>query len=51
MRAEPAFRRAAYRGYGSEGALSVAFKRVLGMPPGDYRRHPMTTSRSAYDLG
>ena len=29
-------------GYGSESALSVAFKRVLGMPPGDYRRHPMT---------
>ncbi|MFG3662301.1 AraC family transcriptional regulator [Streptomyces sp. NPDC047706] len=27
-------------GYGSESALSVAFKRVLGMPPGDYRRHP-----------
>ncbi|MFL9659696.1 AraC family transcriptional regulator [Streptomyces sp. PB17] len=28
-------------GYGSESALSVAFKRVLGMPPGDYRKHPM----------
>ncbi|BDD69597.1 MULTISPECIES: AraC family transcriptional regulator [Streptomyces] len=27
-------------GYGSESALSVAFKRVLGMPPGDYRKHP-----------
>ncbi|WP_062206649.1 AraC family transcriptional regulator [Streptomyces sp. NBRC 109706] len=27
-------------GYGSESALSVAFKRVLGVPPGDYRRHP-----------
>ncbi|MBM7438909.1 AraC family transcriptional regulator [Streptomyces sp. HB132] len=25
-------------GYGSESALSVAFKRVLGVPPGDYRR-------------
>jgi len=29
-------------GYGSESALSVAFKRVLGMPPGDYRRRPGT---------
>ncbi|MGW6007826.1 AraC family transcriptional regulator [Streptomyces sp. NPDC055210] len=29
-------------GYGSESALSVAFKRVLGMPPGDYRKHPLT---------
>ncbi|GAA3483083.1 AraC family transcriptional regulator [Streptomyces yanii] len=27
-------------GYGSESALSVAFKRVLGKPPGDYRKHP-----------
>ncbi|MFK4092291.1 AraC family transcriptional regulator [Streptomyces anthocyanicus] len=27
-------------GYGSESALNVAFKRVLGMPPGDYRKHP-----------
>ncbi|MFD9857413.1 AraC family transcriptional regulator [[Kitasatospora] papulosa] len=27
-------------GYGSESALSVAFKRVMGMPPGDYRKHP-----------
>jgi AraC-like DNA-binding protein len=26
-------------GYGSESALSVAFKRVLGVPPGDYPRH------------
>ncbi|KAB8166340.1 helix-turn-helix domain-containing protein [Streptomyces sp. 3MP-14] len=25
-------------GYGSESALSVAFKRVVGMSPGDYRR-------------
>ncbi|MFJ5831706.1 AraC family transcriptional regulator [Streptomyces sp. NPDC093089] len=30
-------------GYGSEGALSVAFERVLGVPPGDYRRHPPLT--------
>ncbi|MDK0518096.1 AraC family transcriptional regulator [Streptomyces sp. ML-6] len=29
-------------GYGSESALSVAFKRVLGVPPGDYRRRPTT---------
>ncbi|MFJ6379285.1 helix-turn-helix transcriptional regulator [Kitasatospora sp. NPDC092039] len=29
-------------GYGSESALSVAFKRTLGVPPGDYRRHPPT---------
>ncbi|MER6977478.1 AraC family transcriptional regulator [Streptomyces carpinensis] len=29
-------------GYGSESALSVAFKRVLGMPPGDYRKRPTT---------
>ncbi|MGI5397313.1 AraC family transcriptional regulator [Streptomyces sp. CA-251251] len=28
-------------GYGSESALSVAFKRVLGVPPGDYRKHLM----------
>ncbi|RMI39842.1 AraC family transcriptional regulator [Streptomyces triticirhizae] len=27
-------------GYGSESALSVAFKRVMGMSPGDYRRRP-----------
>jgi AraC-like DNA-binding protein len=27
-------------GYGSESALSVAFKRELGMRPGDYRRRP-----------
>ncbi|MFE7712281.1 AraC family transcriptional regulator [Streptomyces sp. NPDC057486] len=27
-------------GYGSESALSVAFKRILGKPPGDYRKHP-----------
>ncbi|MFD9293042.1 AraC family transcriptional regulator [Streptomyces sp. NPDC060030] len=27
-------------GYGSESALSVAFKRVMGVPPGDYRRQP-----------
>ncbi|MFJ2898456.1 helix-turn-helix transcriptional regulator [Streptomyces sp. NPDC087218] len=27
-------------GYGSESALSVAFERVLGVPPGDYRRRP-----------
>ncbi|WP_330237639.1 AraC family transcriptional regulator [Streptomyces sp. NBC_00525] len=27
-------------GYGSESALSVAFKRVTGLPPGDYRRRP-----------
>ncbi|PSM44625.1 AraC family transcriptional regulator [Streptomyces dioscori] len=27
-------------GYGSESAFSVAFKRVLGTPPGDYRKHP-----------
>ncbi|MFC8230366.1 AraC family transcriptional regulator [Streptomyces sp. NPDC057287] len=27
-------------GYGSESALSVAFKRVVGVPPGDYRRQP-----------
>ncbi|GGQ56495.1 AraC family transcriptional regulator [Streptomyces althioticus] len=27
-------------GYGSESALSVAFKRVMGMAPGDYRRRP-----------
>ncbi|MBP2707940.1 AraC family transcriptional regulator [Microbispora sp. RL4-1S] len=32
-------------GYGSESALSVAFKRVIGMPPGDYRRHPIPDSR------
>ncbi|GHJ91176.1 hypothetical protein SNE510_06950 [Streptomyces sp. NE5-10] len=25
-------------GYGSESALSVAFKRVMGIAPGDYRR-------------
>jgi AraC-like DNA-binding protein len=25
-------------GYGSESALSVAFKRITGMSPGDYRR-------------
>lgn len=30
-------------GYGSESALSVAFKRVLGMPPGDYRKHRTTS--------
>ncbi|MGC5561913.1 AraC family transcriptional regulator [Streptomyces sp. FR-108] len=28
-------------GYGSESALSVAFKRTWGMPPGDYRKHPV----------
>ncbi|WP_432033308.1 AraC family transcriptional regulator [Streptomyces antibioticus] len=28
-------------GYGSESALSVAFKRVLGTNPGEYRKHPM----------
>ncbi|MGA5313498.1 AraC family transcriptional regulator [Streptomyces pseudogriseolus] len=27
-------------GYGSESALSVAFKRVMGVAPGDYRRRP-----------
>lgn len=27
-------------GYGSESALSVAFKRVMGMSPRDYRRQP-----------
>lgn len=27
-------------GYGSESALSVAFKRVTGVSPGDYRRRP-----------
>ncbi|MFE4690188.1 AraC family transcriptional regulator [Streptomyces sp. NPDC056749] len=27
-------------GYGSESALSVAFKRVMGVPPSDYRRRP-----------
>ncbi|MEU0913326.1 AraC family transcriptional regulator [Streptomyces althioticus] len=27
-------------GYGSESALSVAFKRVMGVSPGDYRRRP-----------
>ncbi|MCD0451768.1 AraC family transcriptional regulator [Actinocorallia sp. API 0066] len=27
-------------GYGSESALSVAFKRTLGIPPAAYRRHP-----------
>ncbi|MFD7996088.1 AraC family transcriptional regulator [Streptomyces mexicanus] len=27
-------------GYGSESALSVAFKRVLGVPPSDYRKQP-----------
>ncbi|GAA0367222.1 AraC family transcriptional regulator [Actinoallomurus spadix] len=30
-------------GYGSESALSVAFKRVLGVPPGDYRKHQTTS--------
>nr|WP_274383053.1 AraC family transcriptional regulator [Streptomyces pratensis] len=30
-------------GYGSESALSVAFKRVVGVPPGDYRRQPTMT--------
>ncbi|MEU8621598.1 helix-turn-helix domain-containing protein [Streptomyces sp. NPDC048623] len=25
-------------GYGSESAFSVAFKRVTGLPPGDYRK-------------
>jgi AraC-like DNA-binding protein len=27
-------------GYGSESALSVAFKRVLGVPPSHYRKQP-----------
>lgn len=31
-------------GYGSESALSVAFKRVLGSSPADYRRHRQVTS-------
>ncbi|MGW2173924.1 AraC family transcriptional regulator [Streptomyces sp. NPDC001705] len=30
-------------GYGSESALSVAFKRVTGTTPGEYRRHPTRT--------
>ncbi|MFB4426888.1 AraC family transcriptional regulator [Streptomyces sp. QL37] len=32
-------------GYGSESALSVAFKRVMGVPPGDYRRQPAMPHR------
>ncbi|MGW1541263.1 AraC family transcriptional regulator [Streptomyces sp. NPDC002309] len=37
-------------GYGSESALSVAFKRVLGVSPGDYRRRPTTPrARRAVD--
>ncbi|MFF3394360.1 helix-turn-helix domain-containing protein [Streptomyces sp. NPDC002669] len=27
-------------GYGSGSALGIAFERVLGVPPGDYRRRP-----------
>ncbi|MEV1023178.1 AraC family transcriptional regulator [Streptomyces sp. NPDC050264] len=28
-------------GYGSESAFSVAFKRIQGMPPGDYRKNSL----------
>ncbi|MEV7534472.1 helix-turn-helix transcriptional regulator [Streptomyces hydrogenans] len=30
-------------GYGSESALSVAFKRVMGIAPGDHRRRARET--------
>ncbi|GAA0559119.1 hypothetical protein GCM10010390_71840 [Streptomyces mordarskii] len=29
-------------GYGSESALSVAFKRVVGVSPGGYRKRPIS---------
>lgn len=32
-------------GYGSESALSVAFKRVMGMPPDAFRRQAITSAR------
>ncbi|MFE7190337.1 helix-turn-helix domain-containing protein [Kitasatospora sp. NPDC057541] len=28
-------------GYGAASALSVAFRRASGVPPGDYRRNPV----------
>ncbi|WP_370416569.1 AraC family transcriptional regulator [Streptomyces fradiae] len=34
-------------GYGSESAFSVAFKRVTGTPPGDYRRQQIPTLSNA----
>ncbi|MFJ3098373.1 helix-turn-helix transcriptional regulator [Streptomyces hydrogenans] len=30
-------------GYGSESALSVAFRRVMGIAPGDHRRRARET--------